>query len=753
MSETVVSETVVSETVVSETVVSETVVSETVVSETVVSETVVSEAVCAAAARLRTIEPAGAADPQAWRDAAVIGALESAAAAGDDDLVLALAIGYDPLLTRVPQPHGDGVRLVAVGNDERRRRGSFATPPGLAAVLARHALPLAEGPVVDPACGSGALLEAAADRLVDLGLSAARAVELLHGVDVDPLAVRLCRARLLAWVRRRDREVDVDAVAAGLARRVLVGDALLGPSAGVVADADRPDRPDQPDGSGLAWHRAFPDVLAVAGAPAEAVTGWRGGFAAVVANPPWERIKVFRREAAGAELASMRRLRAGTARSLRGAGRHPLTGSGELNAYLPFVETCWRLLAPDGHAGLLVPAGIASDRSATRLVGALLEDGSLASIHLLAAGPLFEGVSARVGAAVLALRGGPLARSAGQGAHVRPVEAAEIAVGVQDPASPEPARCWSLARDLPRRANPNTGTLPLCGSARDAALLDAAHRRWPVLVRRDDGGRIVENPWQVRLVTPLHMTRDARHFHTEPGPGRLPLWEAKHAWLLDHRGGSRAEHRYWVDADLIRGRWPALTRRGWLAGYRNVTTAESPRTLLPTPLPVAAVGNSLPLIDAPRLPLLLTALASLPVDHLVRQKHAGANLNFFKLEQAAVPGPQQYERPAPWQPEVRLDDWLLTRFAASVRWDASMPALAAELAAAGVDVDAAVAGCSREVALAEIDAAHAVLLDWDRDDLDHVLSAFPALAERERRAHGRYITRERVLAAYDRLCD
>ena len=37
------------------------------------------------------------------------------------------------------------------------------------------------------------------------------------------------------------------------------------------------------------------------------------------------------------------------------------------------------------------------------------------------------------------------------------------------------------------------------------------------------------NPWQVRLLTPLHMTRDAVHFHSAAGPGLVPLWEAKHA--------------------------------------------------------------------------------------------------------------------------------------------------------------------------------------------------------------------------------
>ena len=42
-----------------------------------------------------------------------------------------------------------------------------------------------------------------------------------------------------------------------------------------------------------------------------------------------------------------------------------------------------------------------------------------------------------------------------------------------------------------------------------------------------------DDPWQLRLVTPLHMTRDAASFAAAPAPGLLPLWEAKHAGLLD----------------------------------------------------------------------------------------------------------------------------------------------------------------------------------------------------------------------------
>ena len=207
-----------------------------------------------------------------------------------------------------------------------------------------------------------------------------------------------------------------------------------------------------------------------------------------------------------------------------------------------------------------------------------------------------------------------------------------------------------------------------------------------------------------------------------------------------------------MPAEVVRARYGELCARGWLAGYRNVTTVTSPRTLLPCALPVVGVGNSLPLLSADRLPLLLAALASLPVDHLVRQKHAGANLNFFKLEQVALPPPGAYDVPAPWAPDVTIGTWVLRRFAHAVAWHPGLDGLAAELAGLGVDVPTGPADpAGREAALADLDAAHAVLLGLDRPDLDHVLGTFAALRVREERETGRFRTGERVLAAYDRL--
>ncbi len=75
--------------------------------------------------------------------------------------------------------------------------------------------------ILDPACGSGNLLIAAARELVLVGCSKAAIARAMHGVDIDPIAVSIARTRLAHFLR-------LSPVATRqLARQVRVGDALF----------------------------------------------------------------------------------------------------------------------------------------------------------------------------------------------------------------------------------------------------------------------------------------------------------------------------------------------------------------------------------------------------------------------------------------------------------------------------------------------------------------------------------------------
>jgi len=180
---------------------------------------------------------------------------------------------YEQLLELSPHVTPDGgTYSLLPGGLKRRSSGSYYTPAALVQALLEGALepviaetleahPGGEAEallglaLVDPACGTGHILLAAARRLAAYvsrwaGWGPQRAVQevirrCVHGVDLDPLAVALCKVALWLEAAEPGRPLGV------FDDQVQHGNALL-------------------DGAGR-----FPAVMA------------RGGFDVVLGNPPW----------------------------------------------------------------------------------------------------------------------------------------------------------------------------------------------------------------------------------------------------------------------------------------------------------------------------------------------------------------------------------------------------------------------------------------------------------------------------------
>ena len=137
----------------------------------------------------------------------------------------------------------------------------------------------------------------------------------------------------------------------------------------------------------------------------------KGGFDAVIGNPPWDRVKLQqvewfaarRRDIAMATRAADRKRmiidlekaedplslefaeageRAKTAaRMARNCGDYPLLSGGDVNLYSLFVERAMSLVKPDGMVGLLTPSGIASDKTAARFFKGVATEGRLKALY------------------------------------------------------------------------------------------------------------------------------------------------------------------------------------------------------------------------------------------------------------------------------------------------------------------------------------------------------------------------------------
>ena len=205
-----------------------------------------------------------------------------------------------------------------------------------------------------------------------------------------------------------------------------------------------------------------------------------------------------------------------------------------------------------------------------------------------------------------------------------------------------------------------------------------------------------------------------------------------------------------MPADLVQARYGDLLARGWLGGYRMVSTGRTARTLLPVALPAGAYANSLALVESPDLPLLLAAFASLPLDYVARAKSGGHNLSLFKVEQLPVPGPACYQAvwpgtggltvrrlgpaagwPTPW---AGAPGW--RRWPASSGWTTSRPSRRGR---PGRSPWPTWTPCTPTCWAGRRPTSSTC---WAR---------FGALRAAEEARTGRFVTRERVLAAFERL--
>jgi len=245
-----------------------------------------------------------------------------------------------------------------------RSRGAFYTPAGVVRLIVENTVGrLCEGrtpdsprrtdiKVLDPACGEGAFLAGAyaylLNHLQTPGSPRRILLNSIYGVDIDESALDAARLNLLKAMGRGAPAEQLD-----LRSNLKRGDSLLGP--------------DFHDGGGIDWHREFPEAME------------RGGFDAVIGNPPWTSLAGRFRAGAysEAEIDYLRRRFGG-------------------NSYMPnvfeyFVSQGLELTRPGGYFSFIVPDRLAFNSQFAGLRRHLL---SRAELLLLVYGISFPGVTA-----------------------------------------------------------------------------------------------------------------------------------------------------------------------------------------------------------------------------------------------------------------------------------------------------------------------------------------------------------------------
>ena len=384
------------------------------------------------------------------------------------------------------------------------------------------------------------------------------------------------------------------------------------------------------------WWLAFPQVAD------------KGGFAVMLGNPPWERIKLQEEEffatrsplvaiaknksERGKRIELLRQglllhslypdveaaeglsppnraemqlyqefliARRGTeAASLYAheSGRFPLTGVGDVNTYALFSESIHQATKALGRAGFIVPSGIATDDSTKHFFGALVKSGRLVSLFsCYEIRRWFPDTDDRKPFCLFTIGSVDSARFM-------------YDIGSLDDLSVTEKQ-YELTTSEFQLLNPNTLTLPIFRSRRDAELTKKLYRNAPVLIAdaRLEGGNN-QNPWGISFQRMFDMSNDSELFKGNQGnadlPLCLPLYEAKMIHQFDHRWATFVDApdkpdgldtkdvneeqkadpaftvrpRYWVDETEVLARIahvPSRVANAWLAFRKADALAQN----------------------------------------------------------------------------------------------------------------------------------------------------------------------------------
>ena len=207
-----------------------------------------------------------------------------------------------------------------------------------------------------------------------------------------------------------------------------------------------------------------------------------------------------------------------------------------------------------------------------------------------------------------------------------------------------------------------------------------------------------------------------------------------------------ATPQYWVSESDV----PENEYRSWAIGFRDIARATDTRTMIAAVIPTVAAGNTLPLVLPESgvnegytafAPLLLANFNALAFDYIVRQKAQSTHINWYIVEQLPLIRPEQF---AQVLGKTKIADFVRGEVLRLSYTAHDLAPFARDLGYEGApfkwDED------DRRHRLARLDALFFNLYGINRDDAAYILDTFSIVREQDEKAHGRYLTKELILA-------
>jgi hypothetical protein len=330
----------------------------------------------------------------------------------------------------------------------------------------------------------------------------------------------------------------------------------------------------------------------------------RGGFDAVITNPPWEvfqtdakeffseysdvvykrKMNVLDFEDKKEELLGDPEIREAwldycsrfshPSAYFKKTDQYKHQGSGKINLYKLFVEQCYNLLRFDGTCGIVIPASFYIDADKKDLRKLLFTEARIRGLFCFENKGIFEEVDSRFKFIVLTFE---------KGGTTETFPAAFMRTDVSELIEFPEQHSVQLSVPMIRRLSPNMLAITEFTNQMDIQIADKMSQ-YPLL------GQKVQGKWNLRLTTEFDKTANKDLFELTPSPRNVPLYSGSMVHYFDHQ---YAHPQYYID--LEKGKARRAGRLGNKGGdfacehyrliQRRITGQTNERSLISAVIP------------------------------------------------------------------------------------------------------------------------------------------------------------------------
>lgn len=306
----------------------------------------------------------------------------------------------------------------------------------------------------------------------------------------------------------------------------------------------------------------------------------------------------------------------------------------DINLYKLFVEQCFNLLHPGGECGIVIPSGIYTDLGTKQLREMLFNQTKITGLFCLEnRKTIFEGVDSRFKIVVLTFE---------KGNTTAEFPSAFMRLDVDELQRFPSSDSLQISVELVHKLSPDSLSVMEFKNEVDVRIAKKM-AKFPLL------GEKIDNTWNLVLCNEFHMTNDSHLYHKEYKPGRLPLFTGK---LFNQFERTDEAPLYWIDEKdgrkaflgRVEDKGQLMNYQGYRWVHRRIARNTDSRTLICyiTPKNVFTEVNSTTLkvietgISNQEMLFLCAITNSFTLDSMIRQKIT-TTLNMFYIYQLPVP--------------------------------------------------------------------------------------------------------------------